>query len=193
MELVATKLGPVRMILGQTRVVAFDRYGQPGPTSQNAPVSLRSDPVYFLIDWARHMIGEDPVSVLQTDASIGIMDNPIEGDFHAIIMRYPSGAVAQLTCYRHHQAHWGDAERMQSGPGYQVFCEKGMAFLEMPDLIRWQDSAGFHEERLPMQPSLGELLEDQFFRLVRGLPFSGPGIDDVLAVTRVLDGHCVAH
>ena len=29
----------------------------------------------------------------------------------------------------------------------------------MPDLIRWNDSSGFHEERLPMQPSLGELLK----------------------------------
>ncbi|MBI1322778.1 gfo/Idh/MocA family oxidoreductase [bacterium] len=192
-ELLTTKLGPVRMILGQTRVVAFDRYGQPGPTSQNAPVSLRSDPIYFLIDWARHVIGEEPVSVLQTDASIGMLDNPIEGDFHSIIMRYPSGAVAQMTCYRHHPAYWGDAARMPLGPGYQVFCERGMAYLEMPDLIRWHDNTGFHEERLPMQPSLGELLEGQFYRLVRDLPYEGPGIRDVLAITRVLDGHSGTH
>lgn len=192
-ELIAEKLGPVRMILGQTRVVAFDRYGQPGPSSQNAPVALRADPIYFLVDWARHVIGEEPVSSIQTDASIGMMDNPLEGDFYTIIMRFPSGAVAQMTCYRHHQAHWGDAARVPNGPGFQVFAERGMAFLEMPDLIRWHDASGFHEERLPMAPSLGELLNDQFYRLVRGLPFDGPSIQDVLAITRVLDASHSSH
>ncbi len=36
-ELLATTLGPPRLILGQNRLFGFDRYGQPGPTTQMAP------------------------------------------------------------------------------------------------------------------------------------------------------------
>jgi predicted dehydrogenase len=187
-ELIETRLGPVRMILGQTRVAAFDRYGQPGPTSQNAPVSLKVDPIYFLLDWARHVIGEDPSSIVQAEAAIApqLETSAPECDFHTMILRFPKGAVAQLTCYRHQQSVWGDATRIPPGPGYQIFCERGMAFLEMPDFIRWHDSTGYHEERLPMSPSVGEILNDQFYQLVRGQNPDCPNIDDVLATARML-------
>ena len=38
-ELLATTLGPPRLILGQNRLYGFDRYGQPGPTVQIAPAA----------------------------------------------------------------------------------------------------------------------------------------------------------
>lgn len=187
-ELLGTRLGPVRMILGQTRVAAFDRYGQPGPTSQNAPVSLKIDPIYFLLDWSRYLVGQEPESVIQSEAAIAPIKEPAggESDFYTMILRFPGGAVAQMTCYRHHQSVWGDASRVPPGPGYQIFAERGMVFLEMPDFIRWYDSTGYHEERLPMAPSLGEILNDEFYRLVRGLPYEGPGVDDVVAAARIL-------
>lgn len=187
-ELIATRLGPVRMILGQTRVADFDRYGQPGPGSQNAPVSLKEDPIYYLLDWARHVVGDDPVSIIQAESAIAPQPDSASSDcdFHTMILRFPNGAVAQITCYRHQQSVWGDANRVPPGPGYQIFSERGMAFLEMPDLIRWNDSTGYHEERLPMSPSLGEILNDQFHELVQGLNPQCPTIEDVMAAARML-------
>ena len=38
----------------------------------------------------------------------------------------------------------------------------------MPDRIQWTDAAGTHDERLPLEPTVGEILNDQFHRMVRG-------------------------
>ena len=36
-ELLATELGPPRLVLGHSRLYGFDRYAVPGPTTQIAP------------------------------------------------------------------------------------------------------------------------------------------------------------
>ena len=54
----------------------------------------------------------------------------------------------------------------------------------MPDRIQWTDAAGTHDERLPLEPTVGEILNDQFHRLVRGDHSLAPTIRDALAVAR---------
>lgn len=189
LELIKHHIGPVRMILGQTRIAAFDRYGQPGPTTQTVPVALRVDPMYFLMDWVRYVIGDRPVGVTQNshpEQNHDDLKSNIDTEFCSFTLRFEAGALAQLTCYRHKQSIWGDVGRVSPSPGYQVFAESGMAVLEMPDLIRWYDSSGYHEERLPMEPSLGEILNDQFFQMVRGNESHGPTVDDIVAVNDIL-------
>lgn len=190
LELIANHIGPVRMILGQTLIAAFDRYGQPGPNSQNIPVSLRVDPMYFLMDWAKYIIKDNPTEVVQTDLPIPIRTSNMaahpETDFCSYTLKFQSGAIAQMTCYRHQQSVWGDVGRVPPIPGYQVFAESGMAVLEMPDFIRWHDRSGYHEERLPMLPSLGEIFNDQFYQLVKTGQSVGPTIADVVRVNQIL-------
>ena len=188
-ELLRTWLGQVRMIMGHTRMASFDRYGLPGPNTQNTPVSLRVDPMYFLMDWVRHIIGEKPVRMVETDTSSGLASGPKtslkEAEFCSITLQFAGGAVAQMTCHRHDQARWGDITRVPSGPGFQVFAEKGMAFLEMPDLIRWYDTSGYHEERLVMSPSIGETLNLEFHHWITGDQYNGPTINDVVAINEL--------
>ena len=62
-ELLATTLGPPRLILGQNRLYGFDRYGQPGPTVQIAPAPLMIDPGSYLFDWCCFLFGSPPVAV----------------------------------------------------------------------------------------------------------------------------------
>ncbi len=50
-ELLATQLGPPRLVVGHTRLYGFDRYAIPGPTTQIAPAPLSIDPGSYLIDW----------------------------------------------------------------------------------------------------------------------------------------------
>jgi predicted dehydrogenase len=192
-ELIENHIGPVRMILGQTRIAAFDRYGQPGPNSQNIPVALRVDPMYFLTDWARYVIQDNPTEIIQSDIPIQIGNdqeaNRSETDFCSFTLKFQSGALAQMTCYRHQQSLWGDVGRVPPSPGYQVFAESGMAVLEMPDFIRWHDNSGYHEERLPMNPSLGEILNDLFYQLVRSGKTVGPTIDDVVMVNKIISAN----
>jgi hypothetical protein len=80
---------------------------------------------------------------------------------------------------------WGDATKFLPQPGFQVFAERGAAWLEMPDRLLWSDPQGSHEERLPMEPTVGEILGDEFYRLVRGEPSLAPTLDDALAMLRM--------
>ena len=50
-------------MLGQSRLFGFDRYDQPGPTTQLAPAPLAIDPGSYLLDWCRFLFGADPVAV----------------------------------------------------------------------------------------------------------------------------------
>ena len=86
---------------------------------------------------------------------------------------------------RYHRAIWGEASRFLPQPGFQVYAENGAAWLEMPDRICWSDVNGTHEERLPMEPTVGEILSHHFSRLVRGQPSLAPTLDDSLAMIRL--------
>ena len=50
-ELLATQLGPPRLVVGHSRLYGFDRYAIPGPTTQISPAPLLIDPGSYLLDW----------------------------------------------------------------------------------------------------------------------------------------------
>jgi predicted dehydrogenase len=187
-ELLATALGRPRLILGHCRLVGFDRYGAPGPTTQLLPAPLLIDPGSYLLDWCRFAFQAEPTAVQGFGAAVvaegaEARSNP---DFEGFTLEFPGGALAQITLQRHHRGPWGEAGRYLPPPGFQVFAERGAAWLEMPDRIQWTDSAGTHEERLPLEPTVGEVLNEQFHRLVRGDQSLAPTIDDALAVARLV-------
>lgn len=193
-ELLATTLGPPRLILGFNRLQGFDRYGQPGPTTQIAPAPLAVDPGSYLLDWCRFVVGAEPVSVQGTAARLlpagegeghGHAPAP-ESDFEGFTLTFDGGAVAQVAFGRYHRGAWGDASKFLPAPGFQVFAERGAAWVEMPDRIQWTDARGAHEERLPMEPTVGEALNDQFHRHLRGEAAAAPTLADALATARLV-------
>jgi hypothetical protein len=68
-----------------------------------------------------------------------------------------------------------------------VFAEQGAAWVEMPDRIQWADSQGLHDERLPLEPTVGEVLNDQFHRMVRGDHSLAPNLNDALTVAHLVN------
>lgn len=191
-ELLATRLGRPRLVLGHARLFGFDRYGDPGPSTQLAPSSLMVDPGGNLIDWCRFVFESEPVAIhgcgmsLEPSPPSGV-GGESGGDFENIALEFPGGAMAQIAVTRYHRTLWGEASRFLPQPGFQVFAERGAAWLEMPERIQWTDSEGAHEERLPMEPSVGELLGDQFYRLLLGEPSLATTIDDALAVAQLTE------
>ena len=181
-ELLATTLGPARLVIGHTRLFGFDRYGTPGPSSQLAPVPLAIDPGSYLLDWCRFVFQDEPISVAGHEASALSASGDAPADFVAISLGFSGGRAAQIEISRYDQPTWGEATRFLPAPGFQVFAERGAAWLEMPDRIQWADSGGVHDERMSMEPTVGEVLGDQFCRLVRGEPSLAPSIDDALAI-----------
>jgi predicted dehydrogenase len=185
-ELLATTLGAPRLILGQNRLFGYDRYGQPGPTTQMAPAPLVIDPGSYLLDWCSFLFQAQP-SAVQGNAGIVLRDDGSGGavsDFESFYVEYEGGGMAQIAFGRYHRSSWGEATRFLPQTGFQVYAERGAAWLELPDRIQWSDAEGTHEERLPLEPTVGDILNDQFHRLVRGDQSLAPTIRDALDVAR---------
>jgi predicted dehydrogenase len=187
-ELLATVLGPLRLILGQNRLFGFDRYGLPGPQTQLAPAPLLIDPGSYLLDWCSFLFQAQPSAVSGSAGTVlpAACEPETVSDFESFLIEYPGGAMAQIAFGRYHRGAWGDAARFLPQTGFQVYAERGAAWLELPDRIQWSDAGGTHDERLPLEPTVGDVLNDQFHRLVRGDQSLAPTIHDALEVA-----HCV--
>lgn len=184
-ELIATALGPLKCVLGQTRVIGFDRYGSPGPSTQLAPVPLAIDPGAYLLDWCRFAFGDEPVRVRAVEAIKA--EGVAEGgpDHLNLFLDFEGGRFSQVAIDRNvHKADL-DLLRYFPQPGFQVFAERGTAWVEMPDRIVWNDGSGLREEVFPTEPTVGETLNEHFLRLVRGEPTLAPGLDDLMAIIRL--------
>lgn len=186
-ELLATTLGPPRLILGHSRLFGFDRYGQPGPATQVNPAPLRVDPGSFLLDWCRCVFGGEPTELQGFSGQLLGEEGQSGADFESFSARFGGGEVAQIASYRYHRGAWGEANRFLPQPGLQVFAERGAAWLEMPDHILWTDAAGTHEERLPLEPTVGEVLNEHFHRLVLGEHSLAPTFADALSLARLIE------
>lgn len=187
-ELLGTTLGRPRLVVGQSRILGFDRYAQPGPTAQLAPAPLAVDPGSYLLDWCSFIFGACPTTVSAFGSQVlpGRARSADDRDFDSFAARFPDGGTAQVSYSLYHRAEWGDAGRFLPPSGIQVFAERGVAWLEMPDHIQWWDAEGPHEERLPVEPTVGDVLNDQFHRLVQGLPSQAPTIRDALEAARLV-------
>jgi predicted dehydrogenase len=182
-ELIETRLGRPRLVVGQSRLFGYDRYGEPGPTTQLAQTALVIDPGSNLIDWCRFVFGEEPARIQRTAGTLLPTTEAAWGpDYESLSLQFPGGAVAHLWMGRYHQDTWGEASRFLPGPGFQVYAERGVAWLEMPDRIQWTDDRGVHEERLAMEPTVGERLSEQFRRKVQGESSAAPDISDALLI-----------
>lgn len=187
-ELLATKLGRPRLILGQSRSKGFDRYGRPGPSTQLSPVPLLVDPGAYLLDWCRHVFEAEPIAARRFTARVNARDDGSEDDpdFEAFHLEFESGGGAQISFARHRQPPWGDPSRFLPAPGFQVFAESGAAWVEMPNRVVWADSEGVHDEKPPNEPDVGEALNDHFQRRIRGERSLAPGLNDWLAAARLV-------
>jgi predicted dehydrogenase len=188
-ELLVTLLGPPRLILGFSRLFGYDRYALPGPATQIAPAPLLIDPGSYLLDWCSFVIQSPPDSVSGSGCLVlpSEVGEGREADFESFVARFPSGATAQVAYGRYHRARWGEASRFLPASGFQVYAERGAAWLEMPERIQWWDASGTHEERLPLEPTVGDVLNDQFYRQVRKGHSLAPTVRDALEVARIVE------
>jgi predicted dehydrogenase len=187
-ELLATSLGPPRLILGHARLFGFDRYALPGPATQIAPAPLVIDPGSYLLDWCVFLFQSLPVAMggLRSVVFPAEAGGNIEPDFESFVTVFTGGATAEIAYGRYHRVRWGEASRFLPASGFQVYAERGAAWLEMPDRIQWWDNTGTHDERLPLEPTVGDVLNDQFHRLVHKGQSLAPTIHDALEIARLV-------
>ncbi len=188
-ELLACELGAPRLILGHTRLHGYDRYAIPGPTTQIAPSPLLVDPGSFLLDWCRHVFGAPFERLVGTSSRV--LDTPEiasgETDFETFSARFVGGGTANLSYGRHHRSVWGETSRFFPAQGFQVYAERGAAWLEMPEKIVWSAGSGVNEERLPVEPSVGDVLNEEFYRLAREGGSPSPSLRETLELARLIE------
>lgn len=179
-ELLATTLGPPRLILGRARMMGYDRYAAPGPTCQTESVPLWADPGANIIDWCRVLFGEPPRAVRSTG------DEVRREEIETHLVEFPSG-LAQIVLTGFPAGDRSDDSPLPP-PGFEVHAERGTAWIQLPDRIVWQQGSMRREERLAGPPDPGEIMLDQFARLARGQSSIAPTLADAVDLARLAHG-----
>ena len=191
MELLATRLGPAHWIAGHCRVNGQDRFGPPGPSVQTAPAPLRLDPGAPLADWCRYVFqAADPLEESGTAFKFEFREADGSPEYATFSAQFDDDGVARIDASRRSSDPWGDAGAAPPERGLTVHAEKGSAWLDPPDRIRWTDGQGVHDETFVAEPGVGERLNEQFLRLVLDGDSQGPTLRDA-EIARNLVGRLI--
>ena len=186
-ELIATQLGPVRLLFCHQRLL---RKGQ--LNGQACYAGWQTSPIIRemmeLVDWCRFVVGHDPTSVVgirhaaenrETDYGMLSLDFSPPG-------QTSRGAVAQISCGQYMPAAWKEAIGFRSPAGLQVSCENGVAFLDLPSNLIWFDDAGRHQEALDTERPVGEQMLSLFHRAVTSLVRRTDDLEDAYRALRIV-------
>ncbi len=196
-ELMATRLGPARLLFCHQRLVVNETAN--GLLRNRPSTSPATRELLELVDWCRYVVGREPESV------IGIAHKNAAAaygeDYRMLSLNFPQensndSVVAQISCGHYMPAHWKEAASFRSPAGLQVCCENGIAFVDLPSNLVWFDSAGRHQESLERDRPVGEVMLSQFHRAVTSLVRRRHDLEDAYraldvvlkAATKLKDG-----
>lgn len=170
-ELIATHLGPVRLVFCHQRLTVEPRVK---PTQSGEwPTSPITRELIELVDWCRYVVGTEPLSVVSVAHT---SPKSCWGeDYRMLSLQFaasdeaPQGAVAQVSCGHYLPDSWSEAISFRTPAGLQVCCENGVAFVDLPSTVTWFDTAGRHQESLERERPVGEQMLSLFHRAVTSL------------------------
>jgi len=189
-ELIATSLGPPRLLFCHQRLIVDDP-PQNGHVSRPWHTTPMTRALMELVDWCRYVVGADPSSVVgvshrhRRDQEEGV-------DYQMMSLEFPGDVVddsesalgtspsvtAQISCGHYMPSIWKEAVSFRTPAGLQVCCENGVAFVDLPSKLIWFDSAGRHEESLDFERPVGEQLLSHFHRAVTSLVRKTSDLED---------------
>lgn len=179
-ELMATKLGPPRMLFCNQRHTV-DRNNQ-GPNGTCPPGALNMRQTIEMVDWCRYLVGTEPTSVVGLSHPGGRQHS--NEDYLLMVLDFdtPPGATgrpqAQIACGSYVRQEWSEATAFRRPADLQVVCERGIAFIDLPASLVWFDSAGQHMEALDSERPVGEQLLLHFHRQVASLLLKTASLED---------------
>lgn len=187
-ELIATRLGAPRLLFCHRRKTTptHRRNG-----SEKAPAISPVHPLLDLVDWCCYVVNQRPTSVfgLMHDGPAGA---EVEEDYQMMNLDFSSagqpgsGPTAQISVGRYLPPDWPEAISFRPPAAFQVACENGVAFVDLPTTLIWFDNAGRHMESLESERPVGEHLLSQFFRAVTSLVRSTSNFEDALLAQSVV-------
>ena len=198
-ELIATRLGPPRMLFCHRRIPLSQSTAPTAPRDRDS----EARDLVELVDWCRYVAGTEPTSVVavrHAESPGGEIDDyrMMSLDFSQT-GRPGDGALAQISCGYYMPRRWEEAVGFRPPPALQVVCENGIAFIDMPSSLVWFDTAGRHQESLESERPVGENMLLQFHRKVTSLVRHLSSLDDSLRAMEIVqaagmietDGRCM--
>lgn len=203
-ELIATRLGAPKLVFCHRRVDApVDAF-----EARRSSTDVARQELIEAIDWCRYVVGREPDTV--TAAALGgIAPAKIESadrrtsrddsgadsddaDYQAMSLHFDGNAqtpkvTAQISCGSYIPSSWPEAVGFRPPSAMQICCERGVAFLDLPNTLVWFDDAGRHLESLETETPVGEQLLNQFHRAVTSLIRDVRGLDDAYQAAKILN------
>lgn len=185
-ELIATRLGPPRLIFCNERYASRGDQGD-GPANMRRLVEM--------VDWCCYVAASRVRSVTgMAYDPLGRQEDPGEqcSEYSLMTLEYepsekaPRGVMAQIGCGSYVPTRWTDAAAFRRPAEMQVVCERGIAFLDLPNRLVWFNDAGQHTEALDEERPVGEQLLMQFHRSVSSLVLQTAGLDDAYQAARLV-------
>jgi predicted dehydrogenase len=173
-ELIATRLGPPRLLFCNQRIAACPGNDQPQSASVRQLIEM--------VDWCQYLVDLKPTSVVG-----GAHNSQVETggqDYLAMMLDFSAagevgtGPVAQIACGSYVPEAWREATSFRRPADLQIICERGIAFLDLPSTLVWFDDAGQHTESLESERPVGEQLLLHFHRSVSSLVLQTASLDD---------------
>ncbi len=191
-ELIATRLGPARLLFCHQRLVVKRGKKEAGPHSSSgwANSSPIAREMIELVDWCRFVVGREPKSVI--GVSHPTARSPLTEDYRMLSLDFGPGpgdsesTVAQVSCGHYMPDIWKEAVSFRSPAGLQVCCENGIAFIDLPSNLVWFDEAGRHQEALERDRPVGEQLLINFHRGVTSLVRRQDDLNDAYRAVEVV-------
>lgn len=200
-ELMATKLGPPRMLFCNQRLTASswqeERSAAQGPTTLNMRQTIE------MVDWCRYLVGSEPTSVMglsHPGVSPSSVDDDANEDYLLMVLDFAKPAhgkfcpQAQIACGSYVRDAWSEATAFRRPADLQVVCEHGIAFIDLPSSLVWFDSAGQHMESLDSERPVGEQLLLHFHRQVASLLLKTASLEDAYRAASIViaaqQSHC---
>ena len=179
-ELIATRLGPPQLVFCNRRRIA-------SCTAQNGQLGCQRD-LTELIDWCRYVVDQEPVSLLATSHRPHA-DAPPHYFSMSLDFEGPTadaeGPKAMITCGDYLSEHLGESLAYRRPADMKIVCERGVAFVDLPNTLAWFDQAGQHLERLENERPVGEMLLLHFQRAVESLVLKSSSLDDAYIAVRL--------
>ncbi len=179
-ELIATRLGRPRLLFCHRRLACEAGNGQ--RTHRSLADRSRRE-LMELIDWCRFIVGHDPRAVQAVYHPS--MTEQATPDYQVLSLDFSTSdnpahaTLAQISCGAYIPGTWHEAITFRPPAGVQVACEKGLAFVDLPNSLIWFDEAGRHQESLDSELSVGQQLLTQFHRAVTSLLRKMGDLEDV--------------
>jgi predicted dehydrogenase len=192
-ELIATELGAPRLLFCHQRAAAPTRTNHRSPV-RTPPAAMRD--LVELVDWCCYVVGVAPTGVTGVMHKRG-SDGDEDYQMMSLDFSDPSlpatGPVAQISCGRYVPARWTEAINYRPLAPLQVSCERGIAFVDLPNTVVWFDEAGRHQEVLDSERSLGEQMLTVFFRSVTSLVRKTTDLEDTYRALWIVEQARLAH